>query len=72
MLILNRRVGEQIVVATSDGPVTITITDVTRSNVKLGIDAPPTVRISRAELLTNYPDNNDSPERVTETDQDAG
>jgi carbon storage regulator CsrA len=55
MLILNRRVGDEIVIDTSDGPVTITVTEVTRANVKLGVDAPPTVRVTRVELLRNYP-----------------
>jgi carbon storage regulator CsrA len=55
MLIMNRRVGEEIVLDTSDGPITISITEVTRSVVNLAIDAPTTVRISRVESMRTYP-----------------
>jgi len=47
MLILKRGLGEKIVL---DGSIVITITEITRSHVKVGIDAPAEVSIYREEL----------------------
>lgn len=47
MLVLSRKVGEQIVI---DGGITVTVTSVDGGKVRLGISAPPDVRIDRAEV----------------------
>ena len=49
MLVLTRRIGEEIVIA---GDVRVTVLAVKGSNVRLGITAPRSVRVSRMELLT--------------------
>lgn len=49
MLILSRRVGEKIVIG--DGSITITVVDLERGKVRLGIEAPRDVPINRKELL---------------------
>ena len=48
MLVLSRKKGERIVI---DGGITVTVRDVRRSVVRLGIDAPPTVPVLRSELI---------------------
>lgn len=48
MLVLGRRVGEVIVV----GDIKITVEKVEFNRVRLGIEAPPDVKILREELLT--------------------
>ena len=47
MLVLNRKPGEKVVIG--DG-ITLTVVEVRRDRVRLGIDAPAQVRILRAEL----------------------
>lgn len=47
MLVLSRKVGEQVVI---DGGITVTITSIDGNKVRLGISAPPDVRIDRAEV----------------------
>jgi carbon storage regulator CsrA len=47
MLILQRRVGERIVVS---GGVEITVTAVTRRGVRLAVNAPPGVSVLRGEV----------------------
>jgi carbon storage regulator len=47
MLVLSRKSGEKIQI----GPaITITVVEIDGNRIKLGIDAPETVRIFRAEL----------------------
>jgi carbon storage regulator len=47
MLVLSRKPGEQIHI----GPaITVTVVEIDGNRIKLGIDAPETVRIFRAEL----------------------
>jgi carbon storage regulator CsrA len=48
MLVLRRRVGEQIVLG---GTITITVEKIRGTAVVLSISAPPSVSIARAELL---------------------
>lgn len=48
MLVLSRRVGESIVVGDD---VTVTVLEVRGDVVRVGIDAPRSVRVHRAELL---------------------
>ena len=52
MLILSRKVGEQIVI---DGGITILVTYIGADQVKLGIEAPPATRILRSELIDKEP-----------------
>ena len=47
MLVLSRKVGEKIVI---DGCITITVVAVDGNKVRLGITAPPKVRIDREEI----------------------
>ena len=48
MLVLTRRPGESIVV---DGPAVITIVETQGKKTRVGIEADPSVRITRSELL---------------------
>ena len=51
MLILNRRPKESITIMVGDTEITVTVTKIlTRTQVKLGIDAPDDVKILRSEL----------------------
>ena len=47
MLVLSRKVGEKIVI---DGCITVTVVAVDGNKVRLGITAPPKVRIDREEI----------------------
>jgi len=47
MLILSRKLGERIVI---DGGITVTVTAVRGSVVRLGIEAPSEVSVSRSEI----------------------
>lgn len=49
MLVLTRKSGEEIVIG--DGGIRLTVLDVGRNRVQLGISAPTSIRITRAELL---------------------
>jgi carbon storage regulator len=47
MLVLTRRIGEEIII---DGDVRITVVNVNREQVRIGITAPPSVRVDRLEI----------------------
>jgi carbon storage regulator CsrA len=47
MLVLTRRIGEQIVI---DNGITVTLVAIRRDKVRLGISAPPSVRVDRSEV----------------------
>jgi carbon storage regulator CsrA len=47
MLVLRRRVGEEIVI---DGQIRIIVVEVKRNGTTLGIFAPPSVRVDRKEI----------------------
>jgi carbon storage regulator len=47
MLVLTRKVGEQIVI---DGCITVTVVAIDGNKIRLGIAAPPEVRIDREEI----------------------
>jgi carbon storage regulator len=47
MLVLTRKTGEQIIIA---GDIRITVNSVGEGRVKLGISAPPHVKVNRAEV----------------------
>jgi carbon storage regulator len=47
MLVLTRKIGEAIVL---DGGIRITVTSIKGDKVRLGIEAPPEVRVDREEV----------------------
>ena len=49
MLVLSRRLGERVIIADA---IVVTITQIDRGKVRLGIEAPPNIRIVREELQT--------------------
>lgn len=51
MLVLTRTRGESIVIKTTDGPITVVVTQVIGGKIKIGIDAPDHVRIVRTEII---------------------
>ncbi|WP_149203341.1 carbon storage regulator CsrA [Actinotalea subterranea] len=48
MLVLSRRVGERLIIGDN---IVITVIDVRSDGVRIGIDAPREVRVTRAEIL---------------------
>lgn len=48
MLVLTRRSGQEIVI---DGGIVVTVLSVHGSKVRLGVKAPPSVRVDRREIL---------------------
>lgn len=59
MLVLSRRVGESVVIGdgTPDA-VTVTVLEVRGDVVRIGVDAPRSVAVHRAELLAELADAN--------------
>ncbi len=55
MLVLSRRVGESVMIGDD---VTITILDVRSDVIRIGIDAPRSVPVNRAELLVQLEASN--------------
>jgi carbon storage regulator len=53
MLVLSRRIGEEIVIA---GDIRVTIVGVKGQRVRVGITAPRSVSVARQELLVRSPD----------------
>jgi carbon storage regulator len=47
MLVLTRRVGESIII---DTDIRVTVVSVTGEKVRIGIDAPPEIRVDRQEV----------------------
>jgi carbon storage regulator len=47
MLVLTRRLGEQLVIADD---IIVTIVAIEKNKIRLGIDAPPSVRVDRQEV----------------------
>jgi carbon storage regulator len=52
MLVLSRKTGERIAIS---GSIVVSVVEVKRGTVRLGIEAPPDVRIVRHELLGRRP-----------------
>jgi carbon storage regulator len=52
MLVLSRKLGEKIII---NDNITITVVDIDRGKIRLGIEAPRDVPIFREELLPNHP-----------------
>lgn len=48
MLVLTRRVGESVLIG---GEVTVTVLDVKGDSIRIGVDAPRSTRIQRAEIV---------------------
>ena len=55
MLVLSRRVGESVVVGDD---ITITVLEVRGDVIRVGIDAPRSVAVNRAELLVALEESN--------------
>lgn len=55
MLVLSRKLGEKIMIGEGDGQVVITVVDIDRGKIRLGIEAPRDVPIYRQELLGTKP-----------------
>lgn len=51
MLVLTRSIGQRIILKTSDGDVIVSVQDVRRQLVRVGITAPRTMKIYREEVL---------------------
>lgn len=47
MLVLTRRIGEEIVI---DGNIRITVVDISGDRARLGVTAPPSIRVDRLEI----------------------
>ncbi|MDP3894533.1 carbon storage regulator CsrA [Nocardioides sp.] len=65
MLVLSRHVGESIVIGDN---VTITVLEVRGDVVRVGIDAPRSVAVHRAELLRELEDTNREAASPSESD----
>jgi carbon storage regulator len=50
MLVLSRKLGEKIIIGDN---ITITVIDIDRGKIRLGIEAPRNIPVYRQELLTN-------------------
>lgn len=55
MLVLSRRTGESVVIGDD---ITVTVLEVRGDIVRIGIDAPRSVRVNRAELLEQLQESN--------------
>lgn len=67
MLVLSRRVGESIVIGDGAGQITVTVLEVRGDVVRVGIDAPRSVSVHRAELLEQLADANATAASPSET-----
>jgi carbon storage regulator len=64
MLVLTRRIGEEIII---DDHIRITITAVKGDKVRVGISAPPDVRVDRAEVHARRQEFAPAPDAVART-----
>lgn len=51
MLVLRRKIGQSIVIG---GTITVTVLTIDGERIKLGIEAPPEITITRQELLLRH------------------
>lgn len=65
MLVLSRRVGERLIIGDD---IVITVIDVRSDGVRIGIDAPRSVRVNRAEVLEAVKKANEEAARSGEDD----
>ena len=68
MLVLSRRVGESIVIGDD---VTVTVLEVSGDVVRIGIDAPRSVSVNRAELIAELTERNQASASPTEQTVDS-
>ncbi len=61
MLVLTRRVGEEIVI---DGNIHVSIISVRGNHVRIGISAPPNVRVDRREVHDQRAEFAGEPEEI--------
>lgn len=54
MLILTRKRGESIII---DGKIEIKVTDISDEKIKLGVEAPPDMKVYRKELYETLQEN---------------
>lgn len=66
MLILSRKGGDSILI---DGGIRVVVLECDRRGVRLGIEAPPNVRIVREEIVNQIANEN---QRATATSNDRG
>lgn len=60
MLVLTRKIGEEIII---DGAIRVTVTMIKGDKVRIGITAPPEIRVDRAEIferLREFAETNES------------
>jgi carbon storage regulator len=57
MLVLSRKLGERLIIADA---IVVTITQIDRGRVRLGIEAPPNVHVIREELQTRVLSSSES------------
>ena len=55
MLVLTRRLGESIII---EGNIKVTVIDINKQQIKLGIDAPKHITINREEVAKKVNDEN--------------
>lgn len=65
MLILSRRVGEEIVI---DGNIRVIVTAIVGNRVRLGIIAPPSVQVDRDEIHARRVDHPAKPDQPSSDD----
>ncbi|MCL8027649.1 carbon storage regulator CsrA [Nocardioides bruguierae] len=63
MLVLSRRVGESVVIGDN---VTVTVLEIRGDVVRIGIDAPRSVAVNRAELLAELESSNQAAASASE------
>jgi len=51
MLVLSRKLGEKILIGTGANEIVLTVVDIDRGKIRLGIDAPREVPVFREELI---------------------
>jgi carbon storage regulator len=61
MLVLTRKIGEAIVI---DGGIRVIVTAIKGDKVRIGIEAPPDVRVDREEIHRRIAEFGDDPVRV--------
>ena len=61
MLVLSRKIGEQVIIADT---IEITVVEIRGNRIRLGVNAPPDVRVCRAEVLRRDQEFSDSPSYV--------
>jgi carbon storage regulator len=68
MLVLSRRVGESVAIGDD---VVVTVLEVRGDVIRVGIDAPRSVPVHRAELLAEIESSNRSAAKASEDDVEA-